>query len=162
MAVSIKLTAPTDYTTDTNTVLHLKCDKITYSINRMPSVLSLPGVNTTGKPNIQVIDLGVAQEIFTLEGIVDLTATTVTGTEIHPSLTILANAIMRWWWPSSGMSDTTANFDFVKMDIMLQGISTATYYGVFKSANFVISGGQDDRWIFNIQFARRRMDTDDG
>lgn len=162
MALSVKFTAPTDYNTDANTVLHLKCDRITYAINRLPSQLALPGVNTNGKPVEQIIDIGVSQEVFTLEGVVDLTETVVTGAEIMPSLTILANAIMRWWWPSSGMVDTTANFDFIKMEIILQGISTLTYYGSFKSANFVLTGGQDDRAIFNIQFARRRVDTDDG
>lgn len=159
MPLSVSFTRPTGISTQLAT-LNLKVDRITYAINRLPSQLSLPGHSSgaapvLGRPRTTIIDLGVAQEIFTLEGVVDLSDD---ETNNIPGMATLADAIMQWWTVmNTDIGAANSNLRFITMTISLQGISSLTYYGTFKSANFVITGGQDDRWIFNIQFVRRRQ-----
>ena len=91
-------TTPTKYV--------LQAESVQHQITRQPTVITVPGDQNTGVPNIIGYDLGIVQETLTINGIIDTQDRNVESgdpayeagvTKIYPGKLSLRTAILEWW-----------------------------------------------------------------
>jgi hypothetical protein len=112
----------------------IKCEDLTHNIQRQPLASPMPGDPNTGEAQIILLDMGIATKSFSIVGIVNVEAETISeGTFITKAQ--LEDAVETWW----ASFDWGAGEGLIEFETPLGEI----YQGIFRNASFRLKGGTD-------------------
>jgi len=134
-----------------NTKYVLQVETHQHQMQRQPTVLTVPGDQGTGKPNVVGYDLGIVAETFTLNGLLDNVDRAVGSgdpayeegvTKVYPGAVSLRTAALYWWLDG----DWATKEHFVKLRTPLLDVE-----GIIASLQLTQDPAQD-YFHFSLQF----------
>jgi len=136
-----------------NTHYVLRVETYQHQIQRVPTIITIPGKKETGEPRIFGYDVGVVSENFTLSGLVGTQDEDVVAGDpayeagvpkVYPGMVSLRTATLKWWADADwGISPTK----LIKLRTPLLDVE-----GVIAACQFTLEPARD---VYNFSLVFR-------